>query len=93
MIVKVPIDDNRTISTVASGGVLDFPASVAIKNGMDEPINSLGEFTQADPGSNATERDRTLYITNFAFLSAQQILEANPALLSMQLGNSSDLGR
>lgn len=93
MIVKVPIDDNRTISTVASGGVLDFPASVAIKNGMDEPINSLGEFTQADPGSNATERDRTLYITNFAFLSAQQNLEANPALLSMQLGNSSDLGR
>jgi hypothetical protein len=60
---------------------------------MEDPVNSLGEFTQADPGSNATEKDRTLYITNFAFLSAQQNLEANPALLSMQLGNASDVGR
>jgi hypothetical protein len=92
-IVKVPIDDNRTVSTVASGGVLDFPASLAIKNGMEEPINSLGESTQDDLGSNATEKGRTLYITNFAFLSAQQNLEANPALLSMQLGNASDMGR
>jgi hypothetical protein len=92
-IVKVSID-NRTISTVASGGVLDFPASLTIKKGMEDPINSLGESTQGDLGSNATERDRTLYIINFAFLSAQQNLEeANPALLSMQLGNASDVGR
>jgi hypothetical protein len=92
-IVNIPTDDNRTISTVASDGVLDFPASLAIKEGMKDPVNSLGEFTQADPGSNSTERDRILYITNFAFPSAQQNLEANPALLSMQLGNTSDLGR
>jgi sugar lactone lactonase YvrE len=92
-IVKVSTD-NRTISTVASGGVLDFPASLAIKKDMEDPINSLGESTQGDLGSNATERDRTLYITNFAFLSAQQNLEEpNPALLSMQLGNASDVGR
>jgi hypothetical protein len=92
-IVKVPIDDNSTISTIASGGVLDFPASLAIKEDVEEPVNSLGEFSQADPGSNATERERTLYITNFAFPSAQQNLEANPALLSIQLGNVTDLGR
>jgi hypothetical protein len=91
-IVKVSIDDNRTISTVASGGVLDFPASLAIKKGIEDTVNSLGDFTQTDPGSNATEKDTTLYITNFAFPSAQQNLEANPALLSMQLGNVSDLG-
>jgi hypothetical protein len=91
-IVNVSID-NRTISTVASAGVLDFPASLAIKKDMGDPVNSLGEFTQADPDSNATEKDRTLYITNFAFLSAQQNLEANPALLSMRLGNASDVGR
>src|SRR5919108_1984193 len=90
-IVKVPIDD-KTISTVASGGVLDFPASLAIKKGMEDPINSLGESTQGDLGSNATGRDRTLYITDFAFLSAQQNLEeANPALLSMQLSNASEM--
>jgi hypothetical protein len=91
-IVNVSID-KRTISTVASAGVLDFPASLAIKKDMGDPVNSLGEFTQADPDSNATEKDRTLYITNFAFLSAQQNLEANPALLSMRLGNTSDVGR
>ena len=92
-IVKVSIDDNSTISTVASGGVLDFPASLAIKEDVEEPVNSLGEFSHADPSSNATEGERTLYITNFAFPSAQQKLEANPALLSIQLGNTTDLGR
>lgn len=91
-IVKVSID-NRTISTIASGGVLDFPASLAIKKDIGDPVNSLGEFERAAPDSNATEKDLTLYITNFAFLSVQQNLEANPALLSIQLGNATDVGR
>jgi hypothetical protein len=93
-IVKVSID-NRTISTLASGDILDFPASLSIKEDMDAAGNSLGEFGQVAPDSNAIEQtDRTLYITNFAFLSAQQNQgEANPSLLSMQLVRPVDPSR
>lgn len=93
-IVRVSID-NRTTSTLASGGVLDFPAGLAIKEGMDGLGNSSGDFGRAGPDSNATEqKDRTLYITNFAFLSSQQNPgESNPALLSMQLDNAAEVVR
>jgi hypothetical protein len=87
-IVRVSID-NRSISTVASGGILDFPATLAIKSDTEAPGGPSSEFEEADPESNGINKDRTLYVTNFAFLSAQQNLEQpNPAVLSIHLGNA-----
>ncbi|MDQ4101768.1 MAG: hypothetical protein M3115_06235 [Thermoproteota archaeon] len=41
---------------------------------------------------NVMKKDRTLYVTNFAFLSAQQNLQQpNPAILSIQLDNATDV--
>ncbi|MDQ4067220.1 MAG: hypothetical protein M3114_06495, partial [Thermoproteota archaeon] len=63
-IVRVSID-NRTISAVASGGVLDFPASLAIKGEFGDSGNLLGQFEQADDRDSINaagkEEDPTLY--------------------------------
>ncbi len=90
-IVRISVD-NRSISTLASGGILDFPATLAIKSSTEAPIGPSGEFEEADPESDAISKDRTLYVTNFAFLSAQQNLEQSiPAILSIQLGNATGM--
>lgn len=63
----VNVSMNKTITTLASGGILDFPASPAISDDKAE-----------DPCA-------VLYITNFAFASAQKNLNPKPALLRADL--------
>jgi hypothetical protein len=80
-IVKVSMD--KKITTLESGGVLDFPASVKIDNNSS---STAGQ--QQKQGQGEQHHHRILYITNFGFLSSIKHLVPNVALLKAGLGST-----
>ena len=84
-IVKVSID--KKITTLESGRVLDFPASIKIDNNNSSSSNSTAGQQQKQ-GQGEQYHHRILYITNFGFLSSIKHLVPKVALLKAGLGST-----
>jgi SMP-30/Gluconolactonase/LRE-like region len=86
-IVKVSID--KKITTLESGGVLDFPASIKIDNNNNSSSSSSSTAGQQQKqGQGEQYHHRILYITNFGFLSSIKHLVPKVALLKAGLGST-----
>ena len=85
-IVKVSID--KKITTLESGGVLDFPASIKIDKNIvvDSSSSNSTAGQQQKQGQGEQYHHRILYITNFGFLSSIKHLVPKVALLKAGLG-------
>lgn len=85
-IVKVSID--KKITTLESGRVLDFPASIKIDNNNSSSSNSTAGQQQKQGQGEQHHHHRILYVTNFGFLSSIKHLVPKVALLKAGLGST-----
>lgn len=89
-IVKVSMD--KKITVLESGGILDFPASVKIDSSSNSSSNSnsnstVGQQQQHGPVQQHNKQ-QSLYVTNFGFISFGKHLVPKAAVLKAGLGSS-----